>query len=713
MDQDERDGDENAWPATATHEEEGMFGGVLHKAHASLDASEADCSMNGLMVLCDVALQRAENAQSLKKDKTKQATTERRCRRLHTQAKALQKKVIQLTEECKEATGKLEAYNIPVLERRADEGDPQAQFLKEQLEYLLKIKPHWSEETVRNCILWNARSPAAYRYVRDAKFLKLPSLSTLKRYVGPCTGDAVTSLIQQRLVQEAGRHGPEALRGSLILDEMSIEQCESYQRQGDVVHGLVDLGGRERELGLETTLATHLLCFIFVGLSTQYRIPVSYYFTKALNGDQAYHLVLDVMAAVQEAGFFVCRVVADNHATNCSAFARLAGGKIAPVIDHPLDVQAPRRLLFLSFDYCHIIKNIRSQFLDNKRLLCNNGCYILPKYIRQMYDIQNRIGGAFRPARCLTRKHLYPSNFEKMNVKRAVEIFSPPVTAALRYLQEYGDSLGHHGFDDSLPTIEFMELVYKWFVLHNVKSTTRHIFTRDEVRMPFYDADDERLHWLESDVLAYFNVWAATSPAKAAFLTDATYEAFVITTKATVLCTRNLLDSGFHYVLTGKFSSDAVESLFSSIRQLNGANDRTDARSALSALHKILVTGVIQSSPSANVNGTRSLIGENCALPLRQRPETLAHLNDAVLREKLEPYIQALIMPVSPPPGLKTAALALVAGFLVRVVKEKGTCEACLKNVEADASPSAYVKLVYNLDRGGLSYPTLPFVGLV
>lgn len=38
----------------------------------------------------------------------------------------------------------------------------------------------------------------------------------------------------------------------------------------------------------------------------------------------------------------------------------------------------------------------------------------------------------------------------------------------------------------------FMELVHKWFVLHNIKNTTVYWTTRDPIRMPFYSADDKR-----------------------------------------------------------------------------------------------------------------------------------------------------------------------------------------------------------------------------
>lgn len=138
-----------------------------------------------------------------------------------------------------------------------------------------------------------------------------------------------------------------------------------------------------------------------------------------------------------------------------------------------------------------------------------------------------------------------------------------------------------------------------------------------------YNSTFFRLLWLEDDFLVYFHTWARHSPGKRAFLTEATYEALFITTQSTVNCIRHLLDCGFQYVLSGKFSSDAVESLFSNIRQLNGANDCTDARAAVSALQKVLVTGVIQGAPSGNVKAAREPFSENCG-PLFHTPTVVS-----------------------------------------------------------------------------------------
>lgn len=61
------------------------------------------------------------------------------------------------------------------------------------------------------------------------------------------------------------------------MDEMSIREATIYHKQSDAVHGLVNLGGAEADYGLENELATHLLCFVFVGLSTHYRYSSYHY----------------------------------------------------------------------------------------------------------------------------------------------------------------------------------------------------------------------------------------------------------------------------------------------------------------------------------------------------------------------------------------------------------------------------------------------------
>lgn len=81
------------------------------------------------------------------------------------------------------------------------------------------------------------------------------------------------------------------------------------------------------------------------------------------------------------------------------------------------------------------------------------------KYVKTLYKMQKH--SLVRPIRFLTQKHVYPTNIEKMNVKLAVQLFSPAVTAALKYLK---DQAGH-SCDLELalaePAIRFMEVSQK------------------------------------------------------------------------------------------------------------------------------------------------------------------------------------------------------------------------------------------------------------
>ncbi|KAH7934604.1 hypothetical protein HPB51_029032 [Rhipicephalus microplus] len=232
--------------------------------------------------------------------------------------------------------------------------------------------------------------------------------------------------------------------------------------------------------------------------STGRRLPVGYYFTKALTGQQLEHLALNVMQSVEDAGFRVVHLVGDNHKSNTKFFSSLSRGQIQPVVEHPLDAGRP---LFLSFDYCHIIKNIRSQFLDAKKIFRNQGKLILPDFLRLLHKTQES-QGAFKL-----------------------------VTSVLRFLQQHRPSpWGLTGFQNCLPTLES----WRWCKngLPCTTSKARHCTwtSRDALRMPFTVQDDERLLWLETECLQYFAQWKESTLHKKEFLSEETYEALRVTT---------------------------------------------------------------------------------------------------------------------------------------------------------------------------------------
>ncbi|KAH7938557.1 hypothetical protein HPB49_025092 [Dermacentor silvarum] len=66
-----------------------------------------------------------------------------------------------------------------------------------------------------------------------------------------------------------------------------------------------------------------------------------------------------------------------------------------------------------------------------------------------------------------------------MNVQRAVQVFSPPVTAAMKILQEQAGHRCDASFVGVGPTVQFMDTVHRWFVLMDVSNCTQQIHQKN------------------------------------------------------------------------------------------------------------------------------------------------------------------------------------------------------------------------------------------
>jgi hypothetical protein len=63
----------------------------------------------------------------------------------------------------------------------------------------------------------------------------------------------------------------------------------------------------------------------------------------------------------------------------------------------------PNMPLFLSFDFCHAIKNARSLFLDHD--MCSSEGVINSSYLKKLHTLQKRL--PIKPVRFLTSKNIY------------------------------------------------------------------------------------------------------------------------------------------------------------------------------------------------------------------------------------------------------------------------------------------------------------------
>jgi len=197
----------------------------------------------------------------------------------------------------------------------------------------------------------------------------------------------------------------------------------------------------------------------------------------------------------------------------------------------------------------------------------------------------------FRICPKLTRKHINLTSFSKMRVSLAAQVLSQTVANGLRCL--YGESVKS--------TTEFVEIMNKWFDIVNVKHLFEGRNTRNLNLAPFKNIEDERLRWLESDFLAYFDKWkSAVNNRTGKFtnqqkertqLSSQTVLGLKITSKSIVGIVKTLLKAGASFVLTNHINQDALEQLFGHCRHKAGSNDNPNVQQACHLINNIRTVG--------------------------------------------------------------------------------------------------------------------------
>ncbi|KAG0443270.1 hypothetical protein HPB47_015108 [Ixodes persulcatus] len=141
----------------------------------------------------------------------------------------------------------------------------------------------------------------------------------------------------------------------------------------------------------------------------------------------------------------------------------------------------------------------------------------------------------------------------------------------------------------------------------------------------------------------------------------------------------------FGFVLTRKFSSDAVESLFDSLRRFQGCNDQLNQNNVSHAA----------STSSGMTSAIRCIPPTVSAATPFQLPQSAAE----ILEKLSDPNVQYL-------PSLELSATAHVGGYIARVVQEHFSCFFCIPLLTKPKTNSALQGITNHLDRGGLLYPS-------
>ena len=189
-----------------------------------------------------------------------------------------------------------------------------------------------------------------------------------------------------------------------------------------------------------------------------------------LNATEQYQMLLDAISVIKKNGGVIISLISDNAPTNVKTFKLMGGpGKVT------VELEGQVHMLFLVYDYVHLFKNIRNNWITEMTQQLNftfNGKPYLACWsdVISLYEEDRK-----SPIRLtkLTNTSVYPKPLQRQSVPLVCQVFNDKTVAAFKVLKGT--------VDYSEGTVIFIELITNWFKMMNVKDKYACIWYRDEL----------------------------------------------------------------------------------------------------------------------------------------------------------------------------------------------------------------------------------------
>ena len=254
-----------------------------------------------------------------------------------------------------------------------------------------------------------------------------------------------------------------------------------------------------------------------------------------------------------------------SHATNVAAFrdlfSKYGHSKLANAITHP---SLSSLTTYLFFDFVHILKNIRNNLLNSKRLVFpefQSSFITVPageiswKLIHDVFDKDQTLQANLRKAHKLSYKALQAGD-NKQSVPLALAIFDFTTSAAL---ESY--------FPDRMDAATFLKLINLWWTMSNSNAKYNMNFRVGDAAVlndgkPLFFRELSK--WITDWKMLQLSVTEKFT------LSKQTSAAFAVTLSCTASLVEDLLAKSYSYVLTARLQTDPLELRFSKYRRMSG-----------------------------------------------------------------------------------------------------------------------------------------------
>jgi len=535
---------------------------------------------------------------------------------------------------------------------------PNFQFIQEQLQ-MLNIPPRGRRYS-KNVLVLAAEllstSPAAYRLLRNSNVILLPHEKLVR--------DLMTRSFQDHYIKSLiEKLQPKQRLVNILFDEVKLKRALRFSGGHILGHAA----------NLSQDLATSALVFEMICHYGGPRLVIRIIPVSCLSAEQLKAFLLESASLISNQGGSIVSFICDNCPLNQRAYKLLGGpGKVS--------LQPDGSEVFLVYDYVHIFKNIRNNWITEatKELIFTKegkeyrACW---SDIVNLYNVDKQ--NAIRLTK-LTYSSVYPKPLQRQSVQLVYQVFNEKTVAALKACQKE--------LDISDGTITFISLISQWFTMMNVKDKYACVRLLDKLRSP-WTLDSNNFLLLHELCETISGCEWQGGRIRQKKLTRFTARAFVLTTIYNINAAEYLLEKhDFRYVLPAVFSQDPLEKFFGQARQRFGGNFYIDINDVVVAgkvqrLHQLVKHDIIATKEDQVTPQCPSCDEEIC-----ESDVDLVESFQLASSEKLLESSDALKHKV-----------VYIAGYLVR---KYGL------NVECEEAPVA-TEFLDELNHGGLCVPTL------
>ena len=517
-------------------------------------------------------------------------------------------------------------------------------------------------------------SPSAYKMLRESRLIKLPAVPAIRRVLS-------SGMDSKYLHEMFAALPPKQRLVNVVFDEVKLRETHRYSGG----HLLGHAENRDQLAG--SALVIELVC-LHGGPKLVHKVhPV-----RKLTSEQQKKMVEEALDEIKDCGGIPVSLVADNCAHNQSTF-KLMGG--------PGRVEYKGTPLFLMYDYVHVYKNVRNNWVGEKtqELEFSDSCGThTAKWsdLRKLHKEDTSRNTPLMPhlTRMTTLNHtaVQPKQLQKQNVQLVQKVFNEKTPAAMEALNKGKPVTDKY----DTGTIMFLTLISDWFKIMSVKQPHSGIRLRDDLRQP-WKLGCKSFSRLREICKVIQSCRSPTARGRVKQLTQMTADAFVTTTLTMIEAAEYLMTvHGYEYVLPGTFSQDPLEAFFGHARQRAGGNFYIDVVDVLAAakvqhLRALMRLDIVPHRETCVAGCPQCMCPPNirdyeaCEVTLQDTLELLE--SDTAEKEKS----------------------VFIAGFLTRKYRQATGSEA---DVDDDSEPVSCAFLE-ELDRGGLTVPTVSTVHMV